>query len=57
MHFDVIFSSHHPKATLPDASVSGASGFDKNTKNEPPGGKMSWQRINRCIGLYRLEKC
>ncbi len=41
MQSQQIFSSHQPKATLPERG--GLSGFsaDRNTKNEPPGGKIN----------------
>ena len=45
-----IGSSHQPKAILPLAASSGDSGFDKNIKKEPPGGKMNFP----CSSLTRV---
>ncbi|MGB5946832.1 MAG: hypothetical protein WBG45_12230 [Paenisporosarcina sp.] len=37
-----IFASHQPKAILPEVTTSGDSGLDKNTRNNPPGGKINF---------------
>jgi hypothetical protein len=42
MHSLDIISSHHPKAIYPETSNWGVSGFDRDIKNEPPGGKINF---------------